>query len=189
MDTDGSFEPIGVSEVMGEPELRENHLNLNIVEIEDLQDDKFARNFNTPLTDLNDPMFVQVFPFDPPAIGVPVGRIMSTVGESSFIFTSVVLAEGVLCRLIGTPRSSIPTMPLTLASRVVQPPVPTSLVGASGGMVIGIPSIPTVRSSFTHTDQSGAVGSLTFVQGFPWNGGHIPPFTSYVGPPPSYLGV
>ena len=54
LDTDGSFEPIGVSEVLGEPELRANHLDLNTIEIEDLQDDEFARNFNTPLTDLND---------------------------------------------------------------------------------------------------------------------------------------
>ena len=58
LDTDGSFEPIGVSEVSGEPELRENHFNLNIVEIEDLQDNDFVRNFNSPLTDLNDPMII-----------------------------------------------------------------------------------------------------------------------------------
>ena len=55
---DYSFEPIGVSEVSGEPELRENDFNLNTVEIEDLQVDEFARNFNTPLTDLNDPVIV-----------------------------------------------------------------------------------------------------------------------------------
>ena len=36
LDTDGSFEPIGVSEVLGELELRENRFDLNIVEIEDL---------------------------------------------------------------------------------------------------------------------------------------------------------
>ena len=36
LDTDGSFEPIGVSEVLGEPELRTNHFNLNTVEIEEL---------------------------------------------------------------------------------------------------------------------------------------------------------
>ena len=36
LDTDGSFEPIGVSEVSGELELRENRFNLNTVEIEDL---------------------------------------------------------------------------------------------------------------------------------------------------------
>ena len=58
LDTDGSFEPIGVSEVLGEPELRENCFDLKIVEIEDLQDNEFERNFNTPLTDLNNPMSI-----------------------------------------------------------------------------------------------------------------------------------
>ena len=58
LDTDGSFEPIGVSEVPGEPELGANRFNLNTVEIEDLQADKFARNFNSPLTDLNDAVIV-----------------------------------------------------------------------------------------------------------------------------------
>ena len=103
LDTDGYFEPIGFSEVSGEPELRANRLNLNTVEIEDLQDDEFARNFNTPLTDLNDPVIIQVLPFDPPVIGVPVGRIMSTAGESSFIFTSTILAEGVRPPPVGSP--------------------------------------------------------------------------------------
>ena len=55
----GLFEPIRVSEVLGEPELRANLFYLNTVEIEDLQADEFARNFNTPLTDLNDPVIVQ----------------------------------------------------------------------------------------------------------------------------------
>ena len=58
MDTDGSFEPIGVSEVLGELELRTYRFDLNIVEIEDMQNDEFARKFNSPLTDLNDPMIV-----------------------------------------------------------------------------------------------------------------------------------
>ena len=87
LDTDGSFEPIGVSEVPGEPELRENRFGLNTVEIEELQADEFTRNLNTPLIDLNDPVIVQVHPFDPPVIGVPVGRIMYTAGESSFTST------------------------------------------------------------------------------------------------------
>ena len=58
LDTDSSFKLIGVSEVPGEPELRANHFNLNTVEIEDLQVDEFTRNFNSPLTDLNDPVIV-----------------------------------------------------------------------------------------------------------------------------------
>ena len=151
LDTDSSFEPIGVSEVPVEPELRENRFNLNTIEIEYLQADEFARNFNSPLTDLNDPLILQVRPFDPPVIGVPVGRIMSTTGESSFTSTSVAPAEGVLPPPVGAPRTSIPTISLTPASRVVQPPTPTSLAGASGGMVTGIPSVPTVPTSFAHT--------------------------------------
>ena len=61
--TDGSFEPVGVSEVPGEPELIANHFDLDTVEIEELQTNEFARNFNTPLTDLNDTVIVQVRPF------------------------------------------------------------------------------------------------------------------------------
>ena len=58
LETDSSFKSIGVSEVLGETELRENRFNLNIVEIEYLQANEFARNFNSPLIDLNDPMIV-----------------------------------------------------------------------------------------------------------------------------------
>ena len=116
LDTNGSFEPIGVSEVPGEPKLKEKRLNLNTVEIGDLQTDKFARNFNTPLTDLNDLVIIQVHPFDPPVIGIPVGRIMSTVGEISSTSTLAALDEGVIAPLVGAPRSSIPTTPLTPAS-------------------------------------------------------------------------
>ena len=36
LDTDDSFEPIRVIEVLGEPELMENHFDLTTVEIEDL---------------------------------------------------------------------------------------------------------------------------------------------------------
>ena len=174
LDTDGSFKPIGVSEVPGELELRANRVNLNTVEIEDLQADDFARKFNSPLTKLNDHVIVQVHPFDPPVIGVSVGRIMSTAGESYFTSTSATPTEGVIPPPVGAPRTSIPITPLTSDSRVVQPPAPTSLAGASGGMVTGIPSVPRVPTSFAHTAQSGPIGSSTFIQGFPWNGGHIP---------------
>ena len=60
LDTDGSFEPVGISEVSGEPELRKNQVDTTIVEITDLQADEFARIFNSPLTDLNDLVIVQV---------------------------------------------------------------------------------------------------------------------------------
>ena len=184
LDTNGSFELVGVSEVPGEPSLIANCLDFDTVEIEDLQTDEFARNFNTTLTDLNDPVIVQVRPFDSPILGVPMGRIMSIAGESSFVFTLVIPAEGVLPPSVSAPRSSIPSTPLTPASWVVQPPVHSNLAGTSGDMVTGIPSIPIVPSSFPYTSQSGPVGSSAFVQGFPWNGGHIPPSTPYVGPTP-----
>ena len=103
------------------------------------------------MTDLNDPVIVQDRPFDSPTFGVPVGRIMSTTGEISFVSTSSTQAEGVLPPPVGSPRSSIPTTPLSTASQVVQPLVPKNLAGAFGGMVTRIPSIPTVPSSFVHT--------------------------------------
>ena len=58
LDTDGSFEPVGISEVLGEPKLIANRFDLDTIEIEELQNDEFARDFNTPLTDLNDPVIV-----------------------------------------------------------------------------------------------------------------------------------
>ena len=136
--------------------------------------DEFARNFNTPLNNLNDLVIVQVIPFDSPVLGIPVGRIMSSVEESTFVFTSTLPVEGVLPPPVSAPRSSLPSTPLTPASRVVQPLVHSNLVGTSSDMVTGIPSIPTVLSSFPYTTQSGLVGSSTFVQGFPWNGGTFP---------------
>ena len=94
LDIDGSFEPVGVSEVPGEPELRINQEETTAVETKDLQVDKFARNLNPPLTDLNDPMIVQVHPFNPPVIGVPLGRIMSIAGESSLLPLQLLQLKG-----------------------------------------------------------------------------------------------
>ena len=58
LDTDSSFKPVGISEVPGEPKLRTNQVDTTPVEIGYLQDDEFARNFNSPLTNLNDPVIV-----------------------------------------------------------------------------------------------------------------------------------
>ena len=80
-----------------------------------------------------------------------MGRIMSSVGESSFLFTSTISVEGVLPPLVSAPRSSIPSTPLTPVSRVVQPLVHSNLAGTFGDMVTRIPSIPTVPSSFPYT--------------------------------------
>ena len=108
-------------------------------------------------------MIVQVRPFNSPVIGVPLGRLMSTTGESSSTSTLATTAEGVPPPPVGSPRTSIPTTPLTPSSRVVQPPASTNLAGTSGGVVTGIPNVPYAPTSFTHTDQSGPTRSSSFV--------------------------
>ena len=70
LDMDGSFKLIEVSEVPSEPELRANRFNLNTVEIEYLQADEFARNFNSPLTNLNNHVIIQVHPFNSPMVSL-----------------------------------------------------------------------------------------------------------------------
>ena len=154
-----------------------------------MQANEFARNFNSPLTDLNDHVIIQVRPFNSPMIGVPMSRLMSSVGESPSTLISTILAEGVPPPLVGTPRKNIPATPLTPSSRVVQPSTSTNVVGTSCGVVTRIPSVPFASPSFLHTTQSGPIGSFSFVQGFLWNGGHIPPSTHYVGPTPTYVGM
>ena len=125
-----------------------------------MQADEFARNFNSPLTNLNDPVIVQVRPFNSPVIGVHLGRLMSIAGEISSTSTSTAPAEGVPPPPIGAPRTSIPTTPLTPASRVVQPSDPTSSIGTSSDILVTeIPSVPSVPTSFAHTAHSGPIGS------------------------------
>ena len=77
-------------------------------------------------------------------IGVLVGRLMSSAGESPSTSTSATPAEGVPPPLVGTPRKNIPATPLTPDSRVVQPPASTNVVGTSGGVVIGLPNAPSL---------------------------------------------
>ena len=81
-------------------------------------------------------------------IGVLVERIMSSAGEIPSTSTSVVPAEGLPPPSVGAPRTNIPTTPLTPTSWVVQPPVSTNLVGTSGGVVTGIPSVPFASTYF-----------------------------------------
>ena len=128
-----------------------------------MQPDEFARNFNSPLTDLNDPVIVHVCPLNSPVVDVLVGRLISSAGESSSTSTSVAPAEGVPPPMVGSAREKIPTTPLNPASRVVQPPASTNVVGTSSGVVTGIPSVPSASTSFAHIAQSGPVGSSSFV--------------------------
>ena len=95
--------------------------------------------------------------------GVSVGKIMSTVGESSFVFTSATPAEGVLPPPESAPRYSIPTTPLTPVSRVVQPLTSSNAAGPSSGVVVGIPNAPFASHSFMHTAHSSHIGSYSFV--------------------------
>ena len=81
MDTDSSFELIRVSEVSSEPELRTNRVDTTRVEIEDLQANEFAINFKSLLTDLKNPMIIQVRPLNSPAIGVPMRKRMASARE------------------------------------------------------------------------------------------------------------
>ena len=91
LDTDGSFEPVGVSEVPGEPKLRTNQVDTTTVDIEYLQADEIARNFNPPLTNLSDLVIVQVLPFTSPVIGVPERRVMANSREGIYTPTSAML--------------------------------------------------------------------------------------------------
>ena len=84
-------------------------------------------------------------------IGVPVSRLMYSVGECPSTPVLAILAEGVSPPLVGTPRTNIPATPLTPASLVVQPLASTNVVGNYGGVVTGIPSVPFASPSFAHT--------------------------------------
>ena len=64
-------------------------------------------------------MIVQVLPFDSPMIGVPMRRLMDSSGEGPSTPISSIPTEGVPPPPVGTPRTNIPTTPLTLAIRVV----------------------------------------------------------------------
>ena len=95
LDTDNSFELVGISEVPGELELKTNKVDTTVVEIQDLQDHEFARKFNSPLTDLNDHVILQVLPIDSPVIGVPVRSIMEIFMEGMSTPTSALPIGGV----------------------------------------------------------------------------------------------
>ena len=154
-----------------------------------MQANKFARNFNPPLTDLNDSVIVQALPFSSLLIGVPLRRDMSSSGEGISTPTLAILACGDPPPPIGDFGRSASTAPLSPMCRVVQPSSPSNVIYLSSGVVTGIPIAPFDSPSFMQTSQSGPSLSSSFIQGFPWNGGHIPPSTPYVGPTPAYVGI
>ena len=58
--------------------LGQTRFDTTTVETEDLHLGEFARNFNSPLTDLNDPAIIQVHPFNSPVIGIPISKLMAS---------------------------------------------------------------------------------------------------------------
>ena len=113
--------------------------------------DEFARNFNPPLTNLNDHVIIQVLPFTSPVIGVPVIRVMANSGEGISTPTSTMLVGKVPPPLVGTLRPSASTAPLSPSIRVVQPLVSSHVVDPSSGVVTWIPCAPFSSPSFMHT--------------------------------------
>ena len=163
-DIDGSFEPVGISEVPGEQELRTNSVDTTIVEIKELQADEFARNFNSLLTDLNSPVIIHVLPFHSPVIGVPMSSIMASSTKGMSYPTSTLPDGGVPLPHVSNPRPSTPATPFSPSSKVVHPSTSSNVAIPSGGRVVtGIPSAPFSSTSFAHTTQSGPIGSCSFV--------------------------
>ena len=81
----------------------------------------------------------------------PVSRLMASAGEIPSTPISAISAEGVTPPPVGTPSTNIPSTALNPASRLVQPPASTNVVGNFGGVVTGIPSAPFASPSFMHT--------------------------------------
>ena len=52
-----------------------------------------------------------------------------------------------------------------------------------------IPSVPFTSSIFFQNFQNNPTSFSSFIQGFPWYGGHIPPSSPFVGHVPTYFGV
>ena len=70
---------------------------------------------------------------------------------------------------------------------MVQASTPSNVVDPSSGVVTGIPSAHFASPSFIEAAQSGPSVSSSFVEGFPWNEGNIPPSNHYVGPTLAYV--
>ena len=154
-----------------------------------MQDDEFARNNNTPLTDLNDPVIGQVLHFSSPVSSVSLILDMSSSGEGMPTPTSAMMVSRVSPPSMSALRPSSSAAPLSPSAQLVNPSTPSYITGHSNGVVTGIPSAPYTSSPFMHNAQIGMSGSTSFVQGFMWNGGHITPSTPYVGPSPAYVHV
>ena len=128
-------------------------------------------------------------PFHSPVSSVYLSLDMSSIGEGMYTPNSSMMTVGVTPLSGSTLRHSASTPPPSPSAQVVNPLAASNVIGESSGMVIGILSVPYTSYPFMQNSQSGLSGSTSFVEGFPWNGGHIPPSTPYVGPWPTYVGV
>ena len=160
LDTEGSFESFGVSQIPGEYELHYTQIYHSYVEVEVLQAQEFATNYNPPITDLSGTILVQVLPFGSPSVGVPLSTIMYSSGEGLGDVSTPTLAmlvNGVSPSSVSAPRPSIPTMPVvsfnfgssTLVSpsaRVVNPSTPLNTFRQSSMVVTRIPNVPFTSS-------------------------------------------
>ena len=96
-------------------------------------------------------------------IGVPVSRVMSSSREGISTPTSTILDGGVPPPLVGAPRLSTSTAPLSPSSRVVQPPAPSDVVDMSSGVVTSITRAHFASPYFMETTQSSPSGSFLFI--------------------------
>ena len=103
--------------------------------------------------------------------------------------TSSMMDGGVSPPPMSTPIPSASTASLYSNARVINPSTTSNVIGDFSGVVTGIPSAPYTYSPCMQNAESCLSGSTSFVQGFPWNGGHIPLSAAYVGPLPTYVGV
>ena len=166
---DDSFEPIGVSEVLGEPELRHTQVEVPPIEIEYLQAYEFARDYNTSLTNLSDPVLIQLHPFSLLVYGVSLSLDMSSAEEGMSTPTSAMMVSRVSPPSVSAPRRSAFVALLLTSALVFNPSTPSNIIGKSSGVVTRIPNVPYTSSPFMQNSQSGIIGYTNFVQEFMWN--------------------
>ena len=80
LDTHGSFESTRFNQSPREPKLQCTQTDHLSMEIEDLQAQEFATNYNPPITNLSGPVLLQVHSFGSLGVGVPLCTIMSSSG-------------------------------------------------------------------------------------------------------------
>ena len=110
-----------------------------------MQAEEFARNYNSPLPNLRDPVLVEVRPFIQPGLGVSSSLVMSNTREGSgdiYTLTSAMSTGRASPLHVNVPLSNIPNAPIEYlnftpltpfppSGRVVSPSVPVSPTNSS----------------------------------------------------------